>query len=712
MKDITKTDTIDLQNIDEVSSDITYEYDSLTGLKSYSTFKALVQPIIDGDPQGISKGEYSLVYFDVMRFKVINDLFGTQAGDEFLVYMARLIKRLAGENSVASRINSDRFVLFVKMNKSEIEDLVKAFLADVAGYQLPYEIICNLGIYVTSRQMKVDFMVDRAILAFSVIKGDYVKRYNYYNKSQRDAMLGEQEITSMMKNALEERQFVVYYQPQYNHNDGSLVGAEALVRWQHPKRGIISPGVFIPIFEKNGFITSLDLYVFEEVCAFLRKCLDSKTPVVPISVNMSRRDIYRSDLVETMETIRIKYSVPVGLVRIEVTESALIDGVQRLSGVIDKLHDHGYIIEMDDFGSAYSSLNALKNIDLDILKLDLKFLSDDGDRKHGGIILSHVVRMAKWLGFSVIAEGVEQPEQADYLLSIGCSNIQGFLYAKPMPEKDYLELINNSNRGSTMPAMSLIDTMNADSFWNPNSLDTLIFNNYVGAAAIIEYKKNGYVEPLRINKKYVSEIGGRISEDEIIKQDFLTMLDQRNRAVFVGMLERAIASEQEEECETWRSYRDDLDSVCIRSYVRLIAKSVDSYLFYVLVRNVTSEKSAMAEIMHREKIFRAASEQVGVYYWEYDIKTKNMYPCFRCMRDLQLPPVVLNYPEPLFDAEIVPKDYADKYRAFMKKIDEGEDGMEMIIPLTADRVMFKMKYTVETDDNGAPIKAYGSAIPV
>ncbi len=688
--------------------------DSLTGLKSYSAFRQEVQAVIDSDEHGIVNGGYVLIYFDIMRFKVINDLFGTQEGDNFLVFMAQQITAIGGEGCIATRINSDRFALFAKKGREETDRDVQTFLQNVAEYPLPYEIICNMGIYVTKRIMKAEFMLDRAILAYSIIKGDYVKRYNYYDSSQRDAMLGEQEITSMMRAALADRQFVVYYQPQYNHTDGSLVGAEALVRWKHPKRGIIPPGVFIPIFEKNGFITELDLYVFDEVCAFIRRSIDHGNKTVPISVNISRRDIYKPDIVGVMESIRQKYDVPVELLRIEVTESAIIDGVQQLNDVIDQLHKKNYIIEMDDFGSAYSSLNALKNIDLDILKLDLKFLSDDkkeSDKKHGGIILSHVVRMAKWLGFSVIAEGVEHMEQADYLLSIGCCNIQGFLYARPMPESDYTDLLKTAQLSKTMPAMHLISTMDADNFWDPKSLETLIFNNYVGGAVIFEYR-SGDIEPLRINKKYIREIGSQFTEDHIMASEPLGMLDDLNKKIYLDMLERAIKSEQEEECETWRTYEGGEEPICVRSSVQLIGKSVDSYLFYAMIRNITAEKKAMEEIIHREKLFRAASEQVNIYYWEYDVKSKNMYPCFRCIRDLHLPDVVCNYPEPAIEMGIFPTEVADEYREIHRRIENGEKEIETVMPLTAARVPFKVRYTTEFDENGVPVRAYGSAAMV
>lgn len=252
-------------------------------------------------------------------------------------------------------------------------------------------------------------------------------RYAYYTEKLRENMLGEQEIAGMMNTALEEKQFLLHYQPQYNHSTKRIVGAEALVRWRHPERGLISPGIFIPIFEKNGFITKLDLFVFEQVCVFLKSCMDQKIPIIPISSNFSRQDIFHPDFAELLEEIRKKYEVPAKYLRVEITETAVVGNSAYVNEVVKKLHEYGYIVEMDDFGSGYSSLNVLKDIDLDIIKLDMLFLAEANDNNRGGTILSSIIRMAKWLGMPVIAEGVETLAQADFLSSLGCECVQGYL---------------------------------------------------------------------------------------------------------------------------------------------------------------------------------------------------------------------------------------------------------------------------------------------
>ena len=481
-------------------------------IKEFAIFKETIARIINGDLDSVKQGAYSFVYFDILHFKAINDIFTPVQGDKFLEYMQNSIRQIFPSTSLLHRFGSDRFILFTNCNKVEIEKLIKKYLKRIADYKLSYEIVSNIGIYITNRaDITVDGMIDRAIIAHSFIKGSYSKKYNFYETSQRMQLLGEQEITGRMAEALASREFVVYFQPQFDHSNGSLVGAEALVRWIHPKRGLIPPNVFIPVFEKNGFITKLDFYVFEETCKFIKQCEEKNIPIVPISINICRNDIYQEGFVESLEKIREKYEVPVKLLRIEITEYAVVDGIKKVNEIISKLHSCGYIVEMDDFGSAYSSLNALKNINLDILKLDMKFLSDDGNNQNGAVILSSVVRMAKWLGFPVIAEGVEQKKQADYLLSIGCSYIQGYFYAKPMPADEFEKLLTSTSQGSTKPSMFVINSMKAGDFWNPDSLETLIFSNYVGGAAILDYRK-GKVEVLRLNRKYIREIDQSLTE--------------------------------------------------------------------------------------------------------------------------------------------------------------------------------------------------------
>ena len=518
------------------------------------------------------------------------------------------------------------------------------------------------------------------------------------------------EIVNGITTAIRERNLYPCYQPQINHSTGRMVGAEALMRWCHPDFGLHLPSDFIPVLEINDLIYWADLYIFECVCQFLRKCLDNGTPVVPISVNMSRYDIYHHEYVDEIEKIRKRYDIPVKFLRVEITESSAIGGMELMTKTIGRLKDCGYIVEMDDFGSGYSSLNILKNLDVDMIKLDVGFLDGDiGGR--GGIILSSVVQMAKWLDTPLIAEGVETVEQADYMKSLGCNYIQGFLYAKPMPEDEFLETLQKTQHEPTVPAMKLIDTMNAGKFWNPDSMETLIFSNFVGAAALFTYQE-GKTEILRVNDKYTRELAMNLSAQEVIGLDPRQGLNESNWNIYEATIQKAIASGEEETCETWRDIHSKCcgdDRICIRSFLRVIGKAGKQYLIYAMVQNITAEKKTFQKVYESDQKFRHASEQANVYAWEYTIATKEMRPCFRCMRDLGLPAVVKNYPEPAIEAGIFPPDYADMYRDWHRRLAEGEPSLEAVIPLTVGRIPFHVRYTTEFDENGKPLKAYGSA---
>ena len=686
--------------------------DMLTGLLQHNTFCGEVEEIIRKDEKGILAGDYALVCFDVLRFKAVNDIFGNEEGDRLLKHIAKSLENVLKADDVSCRSNADRFIFFTRTSGKELGVLVDKLMDDISNYDLPFEIMCNMGIYVTcDTVLPAGMMIDRALLAQSTIKGSYTIKVSYYQESLRAAMLTEQDILALAATALEEKQFVLYFQPQYNHADGTIIGAEALVRWKHPDRGLISPGIFIPIFEKNGYISKLDFYVFEHACAFLKKCREKEIPMIPISTNFCRHDIFLTDFAEKLETIREKYDVPANYLRVEITESAIMGGNEQVNEMIKHLHKYGYIVEMDDFGSGYSSLNVLKDIEMDVIKLDMLFLSEETNNTRGGTILSAVVRMAKWLQVPVIAEGVETLKQADFLRSIGCNYIQGYLYSRPLPEEQYVELLNGNAVGVVNPQLHLKENFISCDFWDPRSQETLIFSNYVGGAAIFDYH-GGNLEVLRVNKKYLREMGMNLTEKDIIETDLLTTFDEENRKIYIDMLERAIETLEEQECDTWRTMFSPCcgeERVCIRSSVQVIGKSEDSFLFYAMIHNVTNEMRHYMELVKSEHRFQMASEQVNIYYWEYNVATREMHPCFRCMRDLGLPQVLTNYPESAFELGVFPPEVHDMYRDWHRQIEAGVKELEAVMPLTEQRIPFRVRYTTEFDQSGRPIKAYGSA---
>jgi len=522
----------------------------------------------------------------------------------------------------------------------------------------------------------------------------------------------ENEILSLFEEAVKKGEVEAYFQPQYDHSTGLLVGAEALARWNNPSLGFISPIEYIPVLEKHEVTYLLDFKIFADACRLIKKAIENKYPLVPISTNVTRHDLFMPNFVEKLEEIRKRYDVPTKYLRLEITESVAVGGVDAVNAIIDKLHEYGYIVEMDDFGSGYSSLNLLKDIKVDVVKLDLEFVKHDSSYKNrGGTILTSVVNMMKWLEIPVIAEGVETIEQADFLKSIGCNFVQGYLYSKAVKDSEFLGILKNSRTSVLSTNLDLHMNVKPEKFWDPKSLETLIFSNYVGGAAILKLHE-GKIEVVRVNDKYIRELGMNMSYNDILKKDFLKQLSPEDQQVMMKTMQEAIDSGEEKECETKRLITSSCcgdETIYIRSYIQLIGRSDDEYVFYVTIRNITAEKTKFNELFKYERQFKQVTEQVNIYYWEFDVATKDMRPCFRCMRDLGLPAVVHNYPEPAIEQGIFPPDFADMYRDWHKQIASGVKELEAIIPLTVGRVPFRVKYVTEFDEYGRPIKAYGSA---
>ncbi|NLD20228.1 MAG: EAL domain-containing protein [Clostridiales bacterium] len=359
------------------------------------------------------------------------------------------------------------------------------------------------------------------------------------------------------------------------------------------------PGEFISIFERNGFIYEMDKYIWEKTCALLNKWLGQGQSPQPVSVNISRYDVFRDDLVEVLLGLVRKYEIPIELLRLEITESAFSKSTKQIVSIVKQLISCGFVVEIDDFGSGYSSLNTLKDVPAQIVKLDMRFLGNTGDSDRSGYIIESVVRMVKWLDMTLIAEGVETESQANYLKSIGCNYVQGYLYAKPIPIEEYEALTKNAIKERNLITVETVDNLDNNSFWNPNSIDSLIFNSYAGSACIFEYHDNK-IEMLRSTDKHtqmMEDIG--LPSNKILKFDWFGHLDEKSKVA----ASKAIGESRETRRDVAGEYvflnlSDTCKKVYFRSTLRVIATAGNRSLVYCTNENITelrnTEQQAVA----------------------------------------------------------------------------------------------------------------------
>ncbi len=420
-------------------------HDSLTGLYNKQYFCEVARNYINSH----TDAELVMICTDIKDFKMINDFFGTVIGDNVLIAFAEMLKSKMTEAEVYGRLGNDIFAILMPKNKfdekSFIKDAQSAF-SSCMNKSAAFPTINYVGVYeITERDIPITVMCDRARMAITSIKGDYHKRTAYYNKALRDNILNEQELIRDLNNAIENNQLKMYLQPQMSA-DGMLLGAEALVRWDHPTKGQIMPANFIPIFEKNGLISDVDKYIWEIACKQLRKWKDEGKDDLYISVNISPRDFYFLNIYQIFTELIEKYEINPSALKLEITETAVVMDFQRQLELISRLRQTGFVVEMDDFGSGYSSLNMLKDIHVDVLKIDMAFLKKAEDEERSKKILQMIISLSKQLGMPVITEGVETAEQIAFLSEMGCDMFQGYFFAKPMEVEQFEQLYMEQKR--------------------------------------------------------------------------------------------------------------------------------------------------------------------------------------------------------------------------------------------------------------------------
>ena len=557
-------------------------HDSKTGLFNRNSFCKRTREIIDNNP----KEMFVIFRIDIDGFKVINDVYGITEGDRCLSEMARMFKGFEADNAVFGRWEADHYVGCMPVEDFNRHNVAQVLTSPINDSKFDFDVTRRMGVYtVENRDLDISLMCDRALLALKSIKGKYESRVAYYSEDMRQELIESQQIVNEMNTALDEGQFIIYLQPQFNYTTNKLHGAEALVRWKHPQKGIIMPGKFVPIFEKNGFITHLDQFVWEEVCRLQRRWLEEGREVVPVSVNVSRTDIASLRLVDHFVKLVGKYDLPTDLLRIEITESAYMDNPSQMIETVSRLREAGFSVEMDDFGSGYSSLNTLKDVTVDMLKLDMKFIEGGKNAERGGSILSSVIRMSNRLNLAVLAEGVETKEQAEYLKSIGCIYMQGYYFARPMPVSEFEKILTGREHELPITGVDPYAEDGTVDFLNASVQSTLIFNSFVGGAAIFGFEGDD-VETLRVNERFFDAI---CADRERFNNGCFSIFDdlnEENRQKIRDTFADAASEGEEKNCEVMY-VRDNGEEVYVCFRVRCLASNGDKHLMYTMVENIT-----------------------------------------------------------------------------------------------------------------------------
>lgn len=515
--------------------------DEMTNCLNMEGFRARAEEVLETYPER----QYALWFSDIKHFKFINDFFGYEAGNALLCHWAELIKSRMLDDEVLGRISGDRFVTLTRMEEgrdikkiyAEVLEGVKHFFDDKNG-NLKVEIYS--GVYVIKphdpQRGNIDQMLDQARIAQSTIKDKSGGGVEFFDEAQYERVWRNMEISNHLDEALENGEISVWLQPQYNYVTGDLIGAEALCRWHHPDLGSISPGEFIPILEGTGQVYKLDCFVWEKCCELIKKWRDEGASApVSISVNLSRADLEGGDVVGKIEELIEKYSVKPELLRIEITESAYMKEPEKIISMVKEFQKMGFTVEMDDFGSGYSSLNMLKDVPVDVLKIDFKFLHGADEKSRSPIILSSILKMAHQMEIPVICEGVETVEQADFMKNIGCKLMQGYYFARPMPVTDFERLLSE-NRIADMPKISAaVGLKKLNELFDASSSSSYIFNRCMGGAALLEYSDD-VCEVMLVNDAFYATAGVH-RDEEIYAVNLLDCLGPDRDAVKASLEE-------------------------------------------------------------------------------------------------------------------------------------------------------------------------------
>lgn len=576
-----------------------YERNEMTGLYKEAAFLEKVKEVLDQH----DARAYCLLALDIEHFKLFNEWYGEAAGDEFLADMGSLLKESEEYGGFAGYMGADDFCILLPDDEKVVDKLQQSVMNYVNEKNNSMGFAPVIGVYgIEDSEMPISSMYDRAVIALNQVKGNYANRICRFEKEMIQEFEKNYVLLTEVQQALEREEFVFYLQPKCNMSTGKIVGMEALVRWEHPERGMVSPGEFIPLLEKTGFITALDLYVWESVCQWIRSWVDRGFEPVPVSVNVSRIDIYTLDIDKKFQEFIEKYNLQPEWVLIEITESVYSEEYNIITGLVERLRNTGFTVLMDDFGSGYSSLNMLKDVNVDVLKIDMKFINLDGDSvERGQGILEAIIRMARLMELRLVAEGVETAEQRDFLLNMGCLFGQGYYFYRPMKVEQIEKLLANpdviDSRGMSVRVMKPLqvkDLMNEDNFLRS------ILDNIVGGIAFYSVKDD-QVEIIRVNERYHQIVGSKPIEIKEQRDNILHSLYREDRKQLLSAFEEARVQLSKGAVQEVRRIKDNGGTAWLNIHIFFLREQNDRKIYYAVIKDVTEQKVQEQKLRYSQK---------------------------------------------------------------------------------------------------------------
>ncbi|MBE7004750.1 MAG: EAL domain-containing protein [Ruminococcaceae bacterium] len=419
-------------------------HSELTGLRTEAALYVRGKELLEAHPEG-----WCLITLDLEHFRLFNEWYGRDAGDELLRQIGeRMTRAEAKTDGLACYLGQDDFVLIMPYDEEGVRRLFEDVHELVMEHGTSVGFMPAVGVCMEENGISVEEMFDRALQASQHAKEDYHHRIRIFEESMFQKTERDYQILSDFRLAIQNQELFIQLQPQCNIDSGRVVGAESLVRWKKADGSMVSPGIFVPVLEQYGFVTDLDQFVWEEVCAWQRRWIDGGHTPLPVSVNVSQIDIFTIDVPSYFNLLLWKYKLPVEVIKIEITESAYV-GDDKVADTVRRLREKGFLVLMDDFGSGYSSLNMLRTLSVDIIKLDAKFLRMNSDDLKGVHILESIVGMAKSMEAPIIVEGVETEEETEFIKKLGCHYVQGYHFYRPMPVPDFEALIGDTGNIDT-----------------------------------------------------------------------------------------------------------------------------------------------------------------------------------------------------------------------------------------------------------------------